>query len=289
MRVRRSVLIAPGDREDRARKCLTSGADVAVLDLEDGVAPGRKKEAREVVERVFAEVRGTPGPERCIRINALGTPHCVPDMALVARVKPEAVVIPKAEDPRKVRAVAARLPRGAVLHLVLESGMGILNARDLARASPKVELLAFGAEDLAADIGARRTPSNLEVLYARSHVALVAGTHRLASMDQVFVNYRDLERLRRETEEARNLGYRGKLCIHPDQVPVVHAVFTPSSEEVEKARRIVDASEKAGGGATALDGRMIDRPLVEQARYVLEVAKQVELRATGAGGASTGR
>ncbi len=288
MRVRRSVLIAPGDNEGRARKCLTGGADVAVLDLEDGVAPDRKKEAHEVVERVFAEVRGTPGPERAIRINAPGTPHYAGDMALAARVKPEALVIPKAEDPRKVRAVAARLPRGTALHLVLESGMGVLNARDLARASPRVELLAFGAEDLAADIGARRTPSSQEVLYARSHVALVAGTFRIASMDQVYVDYRDLDGLRRECEEARNLGYRGKLCIHPDQVPVVHSVFTPGAEEVERARRVVEASEKAGGGAFALDGRMIDRPLVEQARYVLEVAKQVEARSTSAG-ASTGR
>lgn len=288
MRVRRSVLIAPGDNEGRARKCLTGGADVAVLDLEDGVAPDRKKEAREIVERVFAEVRGTPGPERVIRINAPGTEHYAADMALVTRVKPDAMVIPKAEDPREVRAVAARLPKRVALHLVLESGMGVLNARDLARASPRVELLAFGAEDLAADIGARRTPSSQEVLYARSHVALVAGTFRIASMDQVYVDYRDLDGLRRECEEARNLGYRGKLCIHPDQVPVVHGAFTPSAAEVERARRVVEASEKAGGGAFALDGRMVDRPLVEQARYVLDVAKQVEARSTSAG-ASTGR
>ncbi len=287
MKVRRSVLIAPGDNEGRARKCLTGAADVAVLDLEDGVAPDRKKEARVTVERVFAEVRGTPGPERCIRVNAPGSEHHAADMALVARVRPEAVVIPKAEDPRKVRAVAARLPKGTALHLVLESGMGVLNARDLACASPRVELLAFGAEDLAADIGARRTPSSLEVLYARSHVALVAGTFRVASVDQVYVNYKDLDGLRHECEEARNLGYRGKLCIHPDQVPVVHSVFTPSPEEVERARRIVEASGKSGGGAFGFEGRMIDRPLVEQARYVLEVAKQVEARSTVA--ASTAR
>ncbi|MEM3086913.1 MAG: CoA ester lyase [Halobacteria archaeon] len=288
MRIRRSVLFAPADREERARRCLTGAADVAVLDLEDGVAPDRKKEAREISRRLFAELREAPGPERAIRINAPGSPEHPADMALVARVRPGAVVLPKAEDPRRVRALASRLPKGTALHLILETGLGVLNARDLARASPRVASLAFGAEDLAADIGARRTPSSFEVLYARSHVALVAGTFRLPSIDQVFVNYRDPGGLRREAEEARNLGYRGKLCIHPDQVPVVHSVFTPSAEEVERARRLVEAAARAGGGAFALDGRMVDRPLVEQAREVLEAARQAESRAAS-GGASPGR
>lgn len=277
MRVRRSFLFAPGDREDRARKCLASEADVAVLDLEDGVAPERREEARRVVEGLlFEPPQG--GAERAIRINPPGTPDFGRDVALVRRARPQAVVVPKAEDPRAIRRLAERLPKRIALHLVLETGTGVLNARDLARSSPRVESLAFGAEDLAADIGARRTASNLEVLYARSHVALVAGSRRLQAIDQVYLNYRDPEGLRRETEEARNLGYRGKLCIHPDQVRVVHEVFTPTAAEVARARRVVEASERAGGGVFALDGRMVDRPLVEQARYVLEVARQAEAR-----------
>lgn len=277
MRIRRSVLFAPADREDRALNCLSSPADVAVLDLEDGVSPDRKDHGREVVRRLMKPKSGRHA-EQGLRVNPLGSKEFKEDLSVVRAVRPEAVVVPKAESPAAVRSLAGKLPRATALHLVLETARGVLRAEELARSSPKVQALYFGAEDLAADIGARRTRYNLEVLYARSRVALVAGAYRLQAIDQVYVDYRDLEGLRREAGEARDLGYRGKMCIHPGQVEVVHQVFTPTVEEVERARRVVEAAEQHGGGVFALDGRMVDRPLVEQARYVLEVARQSGLR-----------
>lgn len=278
--MRRSVLYVPGDREDRARKCLASAADSAVLDLEDAVAPDRKAEARDVVRRVLASTASAPGrrPERCVRINPARTPHHEADLDLVIETRPECVVLPKAEEPADVQHLAERLGR-ADLHpallLICETALGVLNAPQLAAASGHVEALVFGAEDYAADVGARRSPSNREVWTARSMVAMAAAARRVAAIDQVHVDYKDAAGLERDATEARDLGYRGKQVIHPAQVDVVHRVFTPAADEVARARRIVEEDAKHGGAVFALDGRMVDRPLVEQARYVLAVHEAV--------------
>lgn len=277
-RLRRTLLYAPGDREDRAQKCLASAADCAVLDLEDAVAPDRKAEARDVVHRVLASTPAGGGrrAERCVRVNPARTPHHEADLDLVIAARPECVVLPKAEDPADVQHVAARLA-AADLHpalvLICETALGVLNAPLLAGASGHVEALTFGAEDFAADVGARRSPSNHEVHTARSMVVMAAAARRVAAIDQVYTDYKDFDGLERDTVEGRDLGYRGKQVIHPAQVEVVHRAYTPTPDEVARARAVVDGDAKHGGAVFSLDGRMIDRPLVEQARYVLAVAE----------------
>ena len=276
-RVRRSMLYAPADREDRARKCLASTADSAVLDLEDAVAPDRKDEAREVARLVLASAPAAGRrAERCVRVNAARSPWHEKDLDMVVAARPDAVVLPKAEDPADVVRVATRLTEAHVEASILcicETALGVLNAYAIACANARVDALVFGAEDYAADTGARRSPSNREVWMARSTVVMAAAARRIAAIDQVFVDYKDLDGLARDATEGRDLGYRGKQVIHPQQIEVVNAVFTPTPEAVERARRIVEADAKHAGAVFSLDGRMIDRPLVEQARYVLRVAE----------------
>lgn len=272
----RSVLFTPGTRADRIRKALETGAaDVVVADLEDAVAPDEKHSAREAVRAVLEAVPSSPA-QRAVRINAWPSRLAEADLDAVLAAGPDLVVLPKAEDPEQVRALDARLGDSPVrLLLILETAEGVLNARELARASDRVAALAFGAEDLAADAGMRRSAGNAEVAVPRSLVALAAAASGVAAVDMITADYRDADRTRREALEARALGYRGKMCLHPAQVAVVHGAFAPTPDEVDWARRVVEAADGAGaaaGGVVVVDGKMVDVPLVRQARAVLAEA-----------------
>lgn len=292
-RLRRSVLFTPGMRGDRIQKAHERrAADAIVADLEDAVAPDEKAEARTIVRETLEAMAPTTNgsPERCVRINAWRSEWAVPDLEAVVPARPDTIVLPKAgprADLVTLDLTLTRLerqndlPRGAIQVMpILETASGILAAKEVA-AAPRVSALAFGAEDLAADAGLRRTPDNMEVLHARSHVALAAAARRIDAIDQVFVDIGDKKSLTEEARFARTLGYRGKMVIHPDQVDAVHTAFTPSVEEIEEAKRLVDAvdgAEVETGGVLRFEGRMIDVPLIEQARRVLEEAKAASKR-----------
>lgn len=273
-RPRRSVLFTPATRADRWAKALQGPADVAVADLEDGVAPGDKAQARRALA---ASLRSSsPGRvERGIRINAWPSPWALEDVEALAPLGPDLVVVPKAEEPEEVRGLDEALGKAgcdAGLLLVVETARGILAAAALARASPRVRAMAFGAEDYAASVGARRTPDSLEVLYARSHVVAAAAAAGVDAVDQVWVHLADLEGLEREARIARQLGFRGKMLLHPDQVAPVHRAFRPTAEEVTWARKVQEATKAAGareGGVVVVEGRMVDRPLLLQAERIL--------------------
>ncbi len=285
-RVRRSVLFVPGNRSDRHEKAMVSGADVAVLDLEDAVPVDQKQEARMAVRESLRMIRDVPA-ERVARINPIGQGDMwKDDLAALVPAQPDAIMVPKAEEARHVVDLAARLdalesasgaPPGRIkLHLICETALGVLQALELARASPRVEVLLFGAEDLAADIGGRRTPGSMEVLYARSRVALAAGAAKVDAIDMVFTKIDDADSLRDEAAFARNLGYRGKMAIHPKQLAPIHDAFTPTKEETAHAVALLAAVAEAGagaGGVVKFEGRMVDRPLIEQARYVKRLAE----------------
>lgn len=279
----RSVLYTPGDRGDRLEKALREGlADLLVADLEDAVAPANKEAARKAIVQAFGKVPERKGL-RGVRVNSGAAAH--DDLKAVLPARPDLVALPKCEEPAAVAAVDALLgqledrhgiPRGNTrLLVILETAAGILAARELAKASPRVIAVAFGAEDLAADAGMRRSPSNSEVAVPRALVALAAAAAKVQAIDMVTADPRDVERAGREAQEARSLGYAGKMCIHPAQVPAVHAAFAPTAEEVAWARRVLDAVEAAGigaGGVVVVDGKMVDVPFIEQAKRVLRDA-----------------
>jgi citrate lyase subunit beta/citryl-CoA lyase len=271
---RRSVLFSPGDKPDLMRKAPSTGADVVVFDLEDAVAPEGKSAGREAVHQVLSDPSFDPDCEVCVRVSADDAPA---DLGTVLADDPrvDAVMLPKAESAEDVDTLAAQLAeRDADLPVfaLCETARGVLHAEEIA-AADATTAVCFGAEDLSADVGANRTESGTEVLYARQHVVLAASAADVAAIDTVFTDLEDAERLREDTQFARDLGYDGKMVIHPAQVSVVNDAFTPTDEQVAWAERVLAGrDEHEGEGVFRVDGEMIDAPLVARAERVLDRA-----------------
>ncbi len=274
----RTILFSPADNPGRVRKALLAGAaDVVVADLEDGVAPHLKEEARANATDILRDRDARA--IRAVRINAWPSSLAESDLEAVLASRPDLVVVPKVEEVDAVRALDARLQEAGVertrLLLILETAKGVLNAAELAAASDRVVAIAFGAEDLSADVGIRRDAANRNVSVPRALVPIAAAAAGVRAIDMITADYQDVERCGREAAEARDLGYVGKMVIHPGQLDAVHQAFAPNREDVEWAKRVLLAAEEHGvtqGGVVSVDGQMIDVPLVEQARRVLENA-----------------
>jgi len=268
----------PGHRPELADKAFSGEADAVVLDLEDAVPPAEKAHARAAVAALLAR---DPGKPAWVRVNAVATGLAEADVEAVAGPALAGIRIPKAESPEEVRVLGDRLRRAgasAAIHCLIESARGLERAAELARADPAVTGIALGEADLRADLG---VASEEGLLYARSRCVVAA---RAAGLDppvqSVYPDVRDLEGLRRTSAAGRALGFFGRSAIHPAQVPVIHAAFTPTPDEVAAARELVDRLqevEDAGAGALALpDGRFVDRAVAEGARRVLALARRLE-------------
>jgi citrate lyase beta subunit len=242
-------------------------------------------EARAVIARAMQEL-DFGASERCIRINSFGSGFEKFDLAAAVATNPDTIVVPKIESAAQVRSISEHIEMyelssnmeiGTIRMLVgVETAKGILNLKEIAEADKRLEAIIFGAEDFAASVGATRSPEATEVLYARSAVVTVCAANELQAIDMVYIDFRDVEGLRLEAEQGARLGFSGKQIIHPNQVETVQAAFTPSEEAIEYAQRVVRAfaaSQKEGKGAFALDGKMIDMPLLKNAQKVLDRAK----------------
>jgi citrate lyase beta subunit len=262
----RSLLFAPGNDERKLEKALAAGADAVVADLEDAVPATEKEAARTVARRVLGDA--ATASLVTVRVNAAGTEHWGADLQAVADLELDALVLPKATP----EAVGALGPDGPPVVAIVETALGVRHAYETARL-PRVAALVLGAVDLGLELGLEPRADGQEVLYARSRLVLESAAAGLRSpFDLVHVDTRDDEGLEAEARLARSLGFRGKACIHPAQVAIVNRVFSPTGEERERARRVVEAYERGladGRGAVALDGEMIDLPVVERARRIL--------------------
>jgi citrate lyase beta subunit len=289
MRARRALLYMPGDSQRKIEKALTLDADSVCMDLEDGVAASQKAAARETVRRALATF-DFGRSERLVRINSVGSGLEAADLAETISGKPDGIVLPKVEQAAAIawldeqitgaeRAQSWTAGEMAIIAIV-ETARGIINLGEICAASPRLQALIFGAEDLAADIDATRTREGAEVFYARSSVVMWAAAHGLQAIDMVFVNYQDPEGLAEEARQGAQLGYAGKQAIHPGQVGPIQSAFTPSTAAIAYARRIVRAAaenEAAGLGAFAVDGKMVDAPVIRAAWRVLEKARAASL------------
>lgn len=267
----RSWLFVPGDRPDRFDKARSSGADRVIVDLEDAVRPEAKDVARQAVAAYLA-------PERpvYVRVNGAQSPWLDDDLDAVCHPGLAGIVLPKAEDAATVRHIARRLQAvpGAVVLPLVETARGIWRARRLA-AGPLVERLMFGSLDFALDIAATAGSDERELLLARSQIVLASRVAGIASpIDGIVESIDDEDGLRGACERARRLGFGGKLAIHPRQISTINKAFTPTSDEVARAERLVAAFDAAPGGAVRVDGAMVDRPVVERARRVLRAASE---------------
>jgi citrate lyase beta subunit len=284
MRARRALLYMPGDDRHKIEKALTLGVDCICMDMEDGVALNRKAEARRTSAAALREL-DFGRSEKLARINAAGSGLEAEDIEAVLPFHPDGVVIPKVETPEQIqwaseKIEAAELANGWPIHSIallagVETPKAIMNLKEIA-SHPRLEALIFGGEDYAASVGATRTPGAEELLYARSAVVTACAAYALQAIDMVSVDFKDLESLRREARFGAQLGYAGKQVIHPSQVALVQEAFTPDEAAIASARRLVeafDAHQAQGSGAFALDGRMIDMPLVKAAKGVLERAR----------------
>jgi citrate lyase subunit beta/citryl-CoA lyase len=277
--VARSLLFVAADDQRRRRSAWASGADGVVLDLEDAIAPSGKAAARDQLAAALqdSDVRG---PLRIVRVNAGDTPWGAKDLALVATLDIDAIMIPKA-CPRSI----ASLPDLPVAALALvETAIGLRGSFEVA-SHPAVTALALGAADLGSELGWSTRDDGAELLHARSQLVLDSAAAGIrAPFDVVRIDTRDDTGLEAETRLAADLGLRGKMCIHPAQVSAVNRLFAPDPAEVSRARRVVAAlqdAERAGRGVVSIDGVMVDAPVAARARRILTLAHLLDGAAVG--------
>lgn len=259
-----AFLFVPGHRPDRFASAVASGADDIIIDLEDAVAPEMKPAARENVREWRAR-----GGEGIVRINGPSSAWYQEDLAML-RDRPCVVMLPKAESPKQIADVLGRLPTGSCVLPIVETALGVVEAPSICGA-PGVSRVAFGNGDLANDLGIEHDDREA-LTYARSALVVASAARRIPSpIDGVTTRVDDEQRLVEDTCYAAALGFTAKLCIHPRQVAVVHARLTPSAEQVHLARQIVAAASR-GASVTTVAGEMIDKPIVDRARKLLDRA-----------------
>jgi citrate lyase subunit beta/citryl-CoA lyase len=282
-RPRRSRLYAPGNNPRLLVGIDIHGADCVLLDLEDSVPPGDKAAARVLVRRLLAAV---PFPDEVwVRINPLDVGGR-DDLAEVLEGRPHGVCLPKAESGEGVRELSKELGKverrlgfdvgSTHIMPIIETARGVLRCEDVAEADERVVVVAFGAEDYTRDVGARRTHEAL--LFARSRVVAAAKAAGVQASDTVYADLADDAGLAEECARARDLGFDGKGAINPRQIPILHRAFSPGEDELAKARTIVEAAREAesrGLGAVAVDGRMVDQPVLERARRLIKYAERL--------------
>lgn len=287
----RSALFVPGDSERKLAKGLESGADALFIDLEDSVALHNKEVARAIASSFLKNTTANKvRPALFVRVNAFDTDLTTDDLKAVMAAKPDGIVLPKSEHGQDVtrldtglRAHEAQegIEDGAtcIIAIITETAVATLNAGTYRRSSKRLVAVSWGAEDLSADVGAlrrRRDDGTYTDLFrfARTQTLLGAIAAGVQPFDTVYPDFHDEPGFRRECKEAMLDGFTGKMAIHPAQVPVINEVFTPSDNEIAKARAIIAAFEAAGNpGVLAVDGEMLDRPHLRKAQNLLERAQ----------------
>lgn len=283
---RRSVLYMPGANARALDKARTLPADTLILDLEDSVAPDAKASAREQVARAVSE-GGYGHREVVVRVNGFETPWGREDLAAAARVRPDAVLLPKVSDPAMIveaeRLLAeADAPSGLAVWAMIETPLAILRAEAIAavaaRPESRLRVFVMGTNDLAKETRARMVPGRAPMLPWLMTALAAARAHGLDIVDGVFNNLSDAEAFVLECAQGRDLGFDGKTLIHPNQIGAANIAFSPSGDELEQARAIVsafDLPENAGRGAIALEGRMVERLHAEMARRTLVLGEAI--------------
>ncbi|MGI9521944.1 MAG: HpcH/HpaI aldolase/citrate lyase family protein [Hyphomicrobiaceae bacterium] len=295
----RSMLFVPGDSERKFSKSLTVGADGVILDLEDSIAPDRKSEARRISQDLLQDARSRAQcPLLYVRINALDTDDWIADLSSVMPARPDGIVLPKPRSGEDVHQLAVALdhaeteagsPRGCtkILPIVTELALSVVQLPTYVGCSSRMIAMSWGAEDLSSDLGATTSrDENGELIsvyrFVRDSCLLTAVAAGVQPMDTVFVSFRDDAALAKEAREAARDGFTGKIAIHPSQVGIINAAFTPSAQEIARAERIVAIfADRSATGVASLDGEMLDRPHLVRAQRILDRAHSAKVASTG--------
>jgi len=286
----RSLLFVPGARPELLEKAGRFPTDVVCFDLEESVLPDEKTRARELVRAAIGRLAGE-GRTLHVRLNPIRSGGTRDDLAAVAQAGLAGVLLAKTESPQDVRDVDVLLreqelaqdikPGTIELIVAIESAQALLRCQEISRASTRLVALMLGGEDFTFDMGVRRTPEGRELEYARSVIATCARAAGLVALDTPWPEIADIDGLVAEAERAKGLGFAGKYVIHPTHLEPVHKVFSPSDDEVAAARRLLAAWDEAvagGDGAVQFEARMIDRPIAERARRLIEQAEAIAKR-----------
>ena len=284
-RLRRSMLFVPGNNPGMIRDAHIYGSDSIMFDLEDSVSINEKDAARYLVYKALTSLKYGK-KELVVRINALDTRLGIDDLEAIVRAQPHVIRLPKTETAqdvidceREIERIEREIgmPVGTTgMMAAIESAKGVLNAYDIARSSKRLIGIALGAEDYVTDLKTTRSPEGIELLFARSMIVNAARAAGIAALDTVYSDVNNEEGFRAEAELIKKLGFDGKSVINPRQIQPLHDGFNPSEKDIAKARAIMEAikeAESRGSGVISLNGKMIDKPVVERARYMLERAE----------------
>lgn len=278
------MLYIPGNNPAMIQQGGIYGADSILLDLEDSVAMNQKDSARLLIRNMI-KVINFYETEVCVRVNHLSTPFGLADLEEIVPLQPSAIRYPKTESAEEVTSLLKiietiedkhGLPHNRMtIHAMIETAMGVQNVFEIASKFSRIDAITVGGQDLTADMNIVYTADGAGIDFARKRIVMAAKASHIDILDTIFPDVNDEEGLRRETEYAKKIGFTGKAVINPRQIDIIHDVFTPTEEEIRRAYRIVKeymTNTAAGIGVFAIDGKMIDAPVVHRAAYILELA-----------------
>ena len=278
IRPRRSFIFTPGLRPDMYPKALASGADIVCVELEDGIAPKDKAEAREKALALFEKPQPDDGVERIVRINSMRERFGIEDVnaILASKTPPPALMMPKVRTPDEVTILDQLLTEAGHetrLHVIIETNEGLEAAFEIAKCSDRIDAMFFGGVDMAAEL---RCQNNYDaLLYARSRVVHASAAAGLDVIDVPYLDLDDPDGMRIEAERVRDLGFSGKGSVHPKQIAALNEVFTPSEAQITRARRIISEFEKANTGLVVIDGKLIEKPVLRDMYRIVAIADRI--------------
>ena len=278
IRPRRSFIFTPGLRPDMYPKALASGADIVCVELEDGIAPKDKAEAREKALALFEQPQADDGVERIVRINSMRERFGIEDVnaILASKTPPPALMMPKVRTPDEVIILDQLLTEAGHetrLHVIIETNEGLEAAFEIAKCSDRIDAMFFGGVDMAAEL---RCQNNYDaLLYARSRVVHASAAAGLDVIDVPYLDLDDPDGMRVEAERVRDLGFSGKGSVHPKQISALNEVFTPSEAQITRARRIISEFEKANTGLVVIDGKLIEKPVLRDMYRIVAIADRM--------------
>lgn len=278
VRPRRSFIFTPGLRPDMYPKALASGADIVCVELEDGIAPKDKAEAREKALALFEQPQPDDGVERIVRINSMRERFGIEDVnaILASKTPPPALMMPKVRTPDEVTILDQLLTEAGHetrLHVIIETNEGLEAAFEIAKCSDRIDAMFFGGVDMAAEL---RCQNNYDaLLYARSRVVHASAAAGLDVIDVPYLDLDDPDGMRVEAERVRDLGFSGKGSVHPKQIAALNEVFTPSEAQITRARRIISEFEKANKGLVVIDGKLIEKPVLRDMYRIVAIADRM--------------
>ena len=283
-RVRRTMMFLPGNNPSMITDAHIYGPDSVMIDLEDATSVTQKDAARFLVSEALKAI-DYKTTERVVRINGLDTPFGADDIRAVVKAGVDVIRLPKTDTPDDIIAVDKLITEvekeigreGQTLMMAaIESARGVLNAKEIALASPRMMGIALGAEDYVTNLKTSRSKHGWELYYAREAIVLAARNAGIYCFDTVYSDVNNMEGFKQEVQFIKDLGFDGKSCIHPKQVRAVHEIYTPTPKEIEKALRVINGAKEAeakGSGVISVDGKMVDAPIIARAYRVLELAK----------------